>query len=401
MNGSPKVAIIGAGLTGLLTAHGLKKAGFDVVLFEQETSLDARTRDWPLLLHWALPTVQTLLSDSALVNFSQAVCNPHLEYTPAVESMPCINGQTGEVMMRSNMPGARRVARQRLRRVMAADLASAGMIRWNKRLDSIDVGGGGVRLTFADRTTAEADYVFGADGASSKVREWLFRGDEAARVKPSGLMCATAVVRHGDAAKVEAVVKVHPVAAVTVGTTSNCGVSVMYADDPNDMSTWAIAWIKVWRRSTLPEPPAKRGPEALAYIKATSDDLIEPFRSQIQSTPESDGCFIDEMRTWVPVMWETHGGRVTLAGDAAHPMLVYRGQGFQHAVVDAERYVEALVSVRDGRAKAEEAVQVYTADVVERGAKAVTQSLREAELSMDLESVGKMIMAKQGHAKSA
>ncbi len=167
------------------------------------------------------------------------------------------------------------------------------------------------------------------------------------------------------------------------------------------MSTWTIAWIKIWRRNRLPDPPANKGPEALTYIKATSDDVIDPFRSQILGTPESDGCFIDEMRTWVPIKWETLGGRVTLAGDAAHPMLVYRGQGFQHAAMDAERYVEALVAVQEGKASREEAIGAYTADVEERGAKAVTQSLREAELSMDLESVAKTIMAKQGHSKSA
>jgi 2-polyprenyl-6-methoxyphenol hydroxylase-like FAD-dependent oxidoreductase len=175
----------------------------------------------------------------------------------------------------------------------------------------------------------------------------------------------------------------------------------MYADDPDDMSTWTMAWIKIWRRSRLPEPPAKKGHKALAYIKATSEDVIEPFRSQMEWTRESDGCYIDEMRTWVPVMWDTHGGRITLAGDAAHPMLVYRGQGFQHAVADAERYVQALVSVLDGGVNREEALRAYTTDVVERGAKAVTQSLSEAELSMDLESVKKSLVAKMGHARSA
>jgi 2-polyprenyl-6-methoxyphenol hydroxylase-like FAD-dependent oxidoreductase len=99
-------------------------------------------------------------------------------------------------------------------------------------------------------------------------------------------------------------------------------------------------------------------------------------------------------------MWNTHHGRITLAGDAAHPMLIFRGQGFQHAVIDAERYAQALLQIRDGKNK-EEAIKAYTTDVVERGAKDVTQSLAEADLLMDLEPVKKTTIAKMGHARSA
>lgn len=175
-------------------------------------------------------------------------------------------------------------------------------------------------------------------------------------------------------------------------------------DDPNDKSTWTMTWIMIWRRDAIPDPPAKKGPEALAFIKEKTKNMIEPFRSQVAWTPDDEtraSCYIDEMHTWTPIPWKTPGGRVSLVGDAAHPMLVYRGQGFQHAVVDAENYVAALISVRDKGVEREQAIKTYTDEVVERGAKAVTQSLKEAELSMDVESVGKMMMAKQGHSKAA
>ncbi|KAK1836726.1 hypothetical protein QBC39DRAFT_337104 [Podospora conica] len=397
----PSIAIIGAGLTGLLTAHGLRQAGFPVTLYDAEASLAARPRDWPLLLHWALPTLKALLSPAAAARFDDAVCNRHIAYTPEVESMPIINGVTGDVLFRPPAaPGARRVSRGRLRRVMAEEFDDGAGIQWGKALVGLEVDGA-VTMRFADGTTATADYVLGADGAASKVREVLFRGAPEARVQPSGLMVASALTRPGDAATVKDALRYHPMACVAMGTTSNCGVATMYADDPEDMGTWTLSWIKLWRRGRLPEPPATKGPEALAYVKATSGDLIEPFRSRIMETKESEGCYVDEMRTWVPVEWDTLGGRVTLAGDAAHPMLVYRGQGYQHAVVDAQRYVEALVSVREGNVGREEAIKAYSDDVVERGAKAVTQSLKEAEMSMDLASIKNSIMAKKGHGKAA
>lgn len=398
----PRIAIIGAGLTGLLTAHALLQSSFRVTLFDADPSLTSRPRDWPLLLHWALPTLKSLLAPAAAARFDDAVCNRHIEYTPAVESMPIINGVTGDVLFRPPAaPGARRVSRGRLRRVMVEELGGDG-VQWGKRLIGLEgAGEGPVTMRFADGTAAAADYVLGADGAASKVRELLFYGAEVARVKPSGLMVASSLTRPGDEAKVKEALRYHPMACVAMGTTANCGVATMYADDAEDVASWTLSWIKLWRKDRLPEPVATRGPEALAWVKATSGDLIEPFRGTIMGTREEEGCFVDEMRTWTPVGWDTRGGRVTLAGDAAHPMLVYRGQGYQHAVLDAQQFVEALVSVREGKVGREEAIKAYTDDVVERGAKAVTQSLKEAEMSMDLESIKNSIMAKQGHGKAA
>lgn len=52
-------------------------------------------------------------------------------------------------------------------------------------------------------------------------------------------------------------------------------------------------------------------------------------------------------------------------------------------------------SIRD------EAIKTYDEEMIGRGAKAVTQSLKEAENSIDLETVGRMLMLKQGHGRSA
>jgi len=198
----------------------------------------------------------------------------------------------------------------------------------------------------------------------------------------------------------------------------------MYVDNPEDKSTWTTFWVKIWRKGVFPEPPASSGAEALAYLKATTTNLVEPFQSQLDWAPEDGSTitFIDEMKTWTPTLpFDTHGGRATLAGDAAHPMLIYRGQGFQHAILDANNYVDALVKLHptvtgsgaggdtgsdiDSSGKKEDEREKifgeYNDEMVQRGATAVLQSLKEAELSMDLDSVKRMMMARQGHGKSA
>jgi 2-polyprenyl-6-methoxyphenol hydroxylase-like FAD-dependent oxidoreductase len=96
----------------------------------------------------------------------------------------------------------------------------------------------------------------------------------------------------------------------------------MYVDDPEDKSSWTTFWVKVSPGSLASLPVASQGQEALDYLKETTRGLAEHFQSQIDWTPDGSTCYIDEMKYWVSEPFDNRGGRVTLAGDAAHPMLV-------------------------------------------------------------------------------
>ncbi|KAL1841315.1 hypothetical protein VTJ49DRAFT_7152 [Mycothermus thermophilus] len=397
-----KVAIIGAGLTGLLAAHGLRKNGFDVAVFEREKYHGERLRDWTILIHWAMPLFTKLLPEHLVEKLPEALTNANLTFDASVESISAYNGVTGERLFTNPTPGARRVSRQRLRALLVKDLQDAGVIRWNKHLASLEEQGedGPVKLSFEGGETYEADYVLGADGVASKVRELLFRGDEAAKPQYSGYYFATAIPKYGDAAKVDAVIKPHPVATIIFAKDSVGGCGVMHAHPPDDKSQWSTFWVKIWRKSVLQVPEdATYGQKALDFLRATTKGLAEPFQSYIDWTPDGSECYINEMRVWTSQPFDNRGGRVTLAGDAAHAMLLYRGQGFQHAILDATQYLDALVKIRDAGAKPSEVIAAYDKDMVERGEKAVTQSLKEAELSMDLNTVNQMLMVRKGHGK--
>lgn len=175
----------------------------------------------------------------------------------------------------------------------------------------------------------------------------------------------------------------------------------MHVPDPSDKSTWTAFWHKIWKGAVATLPVNRRGREALDYLKDTTKGLADPFQSLIDNTPTETPCFIDELRTWTTKPFDSSplAGRVTLAGDAAHPMLIYRGQGYQHAVNDVRKYVDALKNiVFEGEDRARTMAE-YDADVVKRGSEAVVQSLKEAELSMNPETVSKMLMVRQGHGK--
>ncbi|KFY64911.1 hypothetical protein V496_02941 [Pseudogymnoascus sp. VKM F-4515 (FW-2607)] len=394
-SGNETVAIVGSGLTGLLAAQGLKLNGITAVVFEREESLDARSREWTILVHWAMPIFAKLVPKHILANLSEALCNPHLDFNDEVESLPCYNGITGDLLFSSSTLGARRVNRQQLRRLLAQGID----IRWNKSVRELLQTGSGVRLEFEDGGTFDANHILGADGSSSKVREMLL-GVEQAQPRQSGFLFATGVTKFGDADKTNAVVQAHPVAALMMGASSVGAVGVMSVDDPNDTSTWTTFWVKIWHG----DPVDLKGQEALNYIKENTAPLRGIFQSAIDWTPEGSYVSINEMKYWVPTPWNNYGGRVTLAGDAAHPMLIYRGQGFQHSITDVDNYVNALIQLRSSSSDAASREMIFGAydiEMIERGATAVQQSLIEAENSLDLEKVKKMLMMRQGHSKSA
>lgn len=93
---------------------------------------------------------------------------------------------------------------------------------------------------------------------------------------------------------------------------------VLSVKDQNDISTWGTFWVKIWRG----DPVDLKGQEALDYIRKNTAPLRGVFQSAIDWTPEGSYISINEMKYWVPITWNNLGGRVTLAGDAAHPMLI-------------------------------------------------------------------------------
>ncbi|KAG6007143.1 hypothetical protein E4U21_006327 [Claviceps maximensis] len=392
---SKTVAIIGAGLTGLLAAHGLQQNGFRAIVFERAASLDDRLRDWTMLVHWAMPIFEKLVPRDILADLNQAICNPYLDFDDQVESLPCYHGVTGDLLFRSPTPGARRVSRQALRRLLTRRLD----IRWNKNATAVSTAEYCVRIRFEDGDVFDAEYLLGADGCSSKIRQLLL-GFETARPCPSGYLFATGITKYADARKIDAIIKAHPVASIMMGTESVGAVGVMSTSDPRDRSTWTTFWTKLWRGESL----NLSGKDALRYIESNTPPLRDVFQSAIEWTPRDSSVYINEMKYWIPTPWDNLGGRVTLAGDAAHPMLIYRGQGFQHSITDVDNYVETLTRLElagGGDARRANALMNYDAEMISRGAKAVQQSLEEAEKALDPDKIKDMLMVTKGHGKSA
>lgn len=281
-----------------------------------------------------MPILEHLLPPDLLARLPEALTTPHLDFTEDVETFPCYNGRDGSLIFNNKTPFGRRVSRRRMRALLLDGLEE-GDVRWGKTLAAFssqnDDDDSGMCLRFADGSTHSADFVLGADGASSAVRRELFGQEEEespgsrGAARKSGCMFATATVHYNDEAKVRAIVDRHPLAAMMMGAGVVGAVGVMAADDPRDLASWSTFWVVMWRGESV----ELGGREAMDFMREFVSEgsraegrlYCEPFASAVRWTPEGSACDISDLRYWSPVPWDNRGGRVTLVGDACHAML--------------------------------------------------------------------------------
>lgn len=106
------------------------------------------------------------------------------------------------------------------------------------------------------------------------------------------------------------------------------------APDPEKPETWTFFFYVSWH-SSLEE----QDKEALTYtnaprleqVREKGKEYAEPWKSAFTWLPENHPCWYLGLTVWDPSdathVWDNHSGRVTLAGDAAHPM-TYRMSSF-------------------------------------------------------------------------
>jgi FAD binding domain len=178
---------------------------------------------------------------------------------------------------------------------------------------------------------------------------------------------------------------IHPIVDVGCHPKSMyMGVFVLDKPVVDDPASWVFYILSTW--------PKEKG---VVYEK--DDDLLPEFRKRMEGWADPfkkatewipDGTkvrpVLGGLRVFAPKeKWDNKGGRVTLAGDAAHSMTFHRGQGGNNALRDAERFVSAILEVRDGKKTLVDAVDGYDEEVLTRGAQEVEMSAKQTHAFHD------------------
>jgi 2-polyprenyl-6-methoxyphenol hydroxylase-like FAD-dependent oxidoreductase len=357
-----RVIVIGAGLGGLTLAHGLRRAGISVVVYERDDTLGRRQG---VSLHMddrgasalraCLPPASAAMAEATMGGPRERT----LTLSEVEGALTVVDAQPSDGMAGRARPG-RQVHRPLLRAVLLTGLEDvvrfgAEFTRFEQRID------GTVRVWCADGSVDTADVVVGADGIGSVVRR---RYLPHVRVVDTGrrmLMGATplrAVVDTG----LPGLIGDSPAGARVRGTMMALGVLRFAEPPPAARQRWlpalhpsAVAEVEDYVMWALPTTQEWLGSATLwRQAKELAVDLPSALRSVVaEAWPDVTVALRIGV---IPPMPAWPASPVTLIGDAIH---LAPGFGGNLAMRDAHRLCEALVEVDRGRLDLLDAIGGY------------------------------------------
>jgi hypothetical protein len=223
-----------------------------------------------------------------------------------------------------------------------------------------------IKVTFSDGTTAIADTVVCADGIKGVGRRTLL-GEERAAL--SEAPCSFVNICN----------KYKPEQARFIRDTLDT--MYKFGAHPDQPTLFMIVPVDIpdldkpedWKYqtclSTWGAKHSDSNEERLRVFKEAAGNYAEPWKSAAQWLPDDTYIPPDTIKYWAnPEIWPNWNGKITLAGDGAHPIVPFRAQGLNNALQDAHNYVQALVAVRDDRQSLGDALTDYGNEVLLRGA---------------------------------
>ncbi len=304
-----KVAIIGAGLGGLAVAIALRKQGIDAQVYEKAHSLR--------------PVGAGLTLFPNGLNSLEAIAPGIVDYLKQAASQTRVTTfkkSTGEIIAQNSITLMKKYGQpmlnirwSRLQEILTAALPS-DVIHLNHRCIGFDQLDNAVKVSFDHGEIVQADLLIGADGIHSTIRQALIKDGSP---HYAGRLSWRAVVKYSH--------ELLPTDEVVLMAAPE-GKNFLLVDVSDGYIFWSAGALSEEDSLTSSADVKSRVLEKFA-------GWGEPVQAIVAATPAED---IVERPIWDrPPLHRWSQGRVTILGDAAHPMVPSLGQGANTAFEDA------------------------------------------------------------------
>ncbi|SNR38954.1 2-polyprenyl-6-methoxyphenol hydroxylase [Flavobacterium sp. ov086] len=335
----PHVTIIGGGIGGTALAIACLHRKIPFTIYERDTSFDARSQGYGLTLQQASKAIEGLGIFSLK---DRVISTRHLVHTTEGKVIgewgirKWIQSEEKTSTKRSNM----HIARQSLRLALLEQLGGHDAVQWGHQLiDFKDLGDKGVELNFqvnGEIKTTKADLIVGADGIRSTVRK-LIIGEDISPLRYLACIvilgiCPLNVLENLDSSLLD---------SATVFQTANGNERIYIMPYTADSVMWQLSF-------PMSEEEAKalsaKGPKALKEEACRRTQWHDPIPQILSATNEAQisGYPVYDRELLQSELLEK-SGKITLIGDAAHPMSPFKGQGANQALLDALKLARKIV----------------------------------------------------------
>jgi salicylate hydroxylase len=326
--GSLRVAVVGGGIGGIAAALALHQRGLDVHLYEQAPELKEVGAGVAIQPNGVRMLERLGLGDE-LRRFGARWVDPQFrrqDGTFAASMWP------PEIANKIEFYGMHRADLL----AMFVDRLPADRIHTGHRCVGFEQSADDATVTFANGARVAADAVIGADGIHSVLQQHV--------VEPSPPLFSGSVAHRG------------LITAASVGWPAGqmrnwLGAGKHFLVFPvraNELVNY-VGFVTT-QEQTRESWSAPGDPAELARAFAGWDPMVESILAQATSTFRWGLYDREPLATWTK-------GRLTLLGDAAHPMLPHAGQGANQAIEDA--VAVATLLARASRDSMPRALQLY------------------------------------------